>query len=90
MSVNEPIFDIAEAHVELLTPELERTLWFFTDLLRMQETEQRGGSVRLRGYEEQYHHSLEVAPRAAGACRLACPQPASPGVKLQVQPRRSQ
>ena len=32
----------------------------------MQETEQRDGSAYLRGYEEQYHHSLKVttAPRA--------------------------
>ena len=67
MNVNEPIFDVAQpAHVELLTPDLERTLWFFKDLLGMQETERRGGSVYLRGYEEQYHHSLKVtaAPRA--------------------------
>jgi catechol 2,3-dioxygenase len=63
----EPIFDVSQlAHVEPLTPDLEGTLCFFKNLLGMQETEQRAGSAYLRGYEEQYHHSLKVtaAPRA--------------------------
>ena len=67
LNKNEPIFDVAQlAHVELLTPDLEGTLHFFKDLLGMQETERRAQSVYLRGYEEQYHHSLKVtaAPRA--------------------------
>jgi catechol 2,3-dioxygenase len=67
MNANEPIFDVAQlAHVELLTPDLEGTLHFFKELLGMHETERHGGSVYLRGYEEQYHHSLKVtaAPRA--------------------------
>lgn len=57
----EPIFDVAQlAHVELLTPEFEATVSFFTDLLGMQETERSGNSAYLRGYEEKYHHSLKV------------------------------
>jgi catechol 2,3-dioxygenase-like lactoylglutathione lyase family enzyme len=61
LNMNEPIFDVAQlAHVELLTPDLEGTLNFFRDLLGAQETERRGQSVYLRGYEEQYHHSLKV------------------------------
>ena len=67
LNMNEPIFDVAQlAHVELLTPDLEGTLHFFKDLLGLQETERRAQSVYLRGYEEQYHHSLKVtaAPRA--------------------------
>jgi catechol 2,3-dioxygenase-like lactoylglutathione lyase family enzyme len=66
LNVNEPIFDVAQlAHVELLTPDLEGTLCFFKELLGAQETERRDQSVYLRGYEEQYHHSLKVtaAPR---------------------------
>ncbi len=64
---DEPIFDIAQlAHVELLTPDLEGTLGFFKDLLGLEETERSARSAYLRGYEEQYHHSLKVtkAPRA--------------------------
>ena len=64
---DEPIFDVAQlAHVELLTPDLEGTLRFFKDLLGLEETERSAQSAYLRGYEEQYHHSLKVtvAPRA--------------------------
>jgi catechol 2,3-dioxygenase len=65
---DEPIFDVAHlAHVELLTPDLERTLGFFKDLLGMEEAERSKRSVYLRGYEEQYHHSLKVtAAQRAG------------------------
>jgi catechol 2,3-dioxygenase len=64
---DEPIFDVAHlAHVELLTPDLEGTLRFFKDLLGMEQTERTARSVYLRGYEEQYHHSLKItaAPQA--------------------------
>lgn len=57
----EPIFDVAQlAHVEILTPKLDQTLWFFKDLLGLEETERQGGSVYLRAYEDFYHHSLKV------------------------------
>jgi catechol 2,3-dioxygenase len=62
----EPIFDVAQlAHVELLTPKPERTLWFFKDLLGMQETARQEQSVYLRGYEESYHHSLKITEAVA-------------------------
>jgi catechol 2,3-dioxygenase len=63
----EPIYDVAHlAHVELLTPDPDGSLSFFRDLLGMQETARAGGSVYLRGYEEQYHHTLKLtaAPHA--------------------------
>jgi catechol 2,3-dioxygenase len=63
---SEPIHDVAHlAHVELLTPDLDRSVGVFRDLLGMQETARAGASVYLRGYEEQYHHSLKLtaAPR---------------------------
>ena len=62
-----PDLDIAHlAHVELLTPDLEGSVRFFTTLLGLSESERRGGSVYLRCYEEPYHHSLKLteAPRA--------------------------
>jgi catechol 2,3-dioxygenase len=60
-SVEEPILDVAcLAHVELLSPKPEETTWFFKDLLGMQETERRDGSVYLRAYEEFGHHSLKI------------------------------
>jgi catechol 2,3-dioxygenase len=62
----EPIFDVAQlAHVELLTPTPERTLWFFKNLLGMQETARAEQSVYLRGYEEAYHHSLKLTEAPA-------------------------
>jgi catechol 2,3-dioxygenase len=65
---DEPIFDVAQlAHVELLTPDPKGTLRFFTEVLGLEETERTAGSVYLRGYEEQYHHSLKItAARSAG------------------------
>jgi catechol-2,3-dioxygenase len=70
---NEPIFDVAHlAHVELLTPDLEGTLCFFKDLLGLEETERSARSAYLRGYEEQYHHSLKVtAAASAGLGHIA-------------------
>ena len=54
LNVSEPIFDVAQlAHVELMTPDFDGTLRFFKGLLGMQETERRGGSAYLCGYEEQ-------------------------------------
>ena len=69
----EPIYDVAHlAHVELLTPDLDGSLGFFRDLLGMEETARAGGSVYLRGYEEQYHHSLKLTAAAeAGAGHVA-------------------
>lgn len=54
-------FDIAQfAHLELLTPTPQETLWFFHDLLGMEESARAGQSVYLRGFEDHYHHSLKV------------------------------
>ncbi len=62
-SSDEPVLDVAHlAHVELLTPDLEASTAFFTGLLGLQETARDRGSVYLRGYEEQYHHSLKLTP----------------------------
>ena len=67
--VPEPIFDIAQlAHVEILTPDLEGTLWFFKELLGLQESGRENGSVYLRAYEDFYHHTLKVTE--ASACGL--------------------
>ena len=57
----EPILDIAQfAHIELLTPDLEGSLAFFTGILGLQETTRQGRSVYLRCYEESYHHSVKL------------------------------
>lgn len=57
----EPIFDVAQlAHVEIFTPKPDETLWFFKELLALEETERDGQSVYLRAYEDFYHHTLKV------------------------------
>jgi len=48
------------AHVELLTPKPDETLWFFKEMLGLSEVERKGQSVYLRAYEDLYHHSLKV------------------------------
>ncbi|HET7579207.1 MAG TPA: catechol 2,3-dioxygenase [Bacillales bacterium] len=54
------------AHVELLTPKPDETLWFFKEVLGLGEVESEGQSVYLRAYEDFYHHSLKIteAPQA--------------------------
>jgi len=59
--MSEPIFDTHQlAHVEILTPKPDQTLWFFRDLLGMEVTTQQGQSVYLRAYEDWYHHTLKI------------------------------
>lgn len=59
--MSEPIFDTHQlAHVEILTPKPDETLWFFRDLLGMEVTTQQGQSVYLRAYEDWYHHTLKI------------------------------
>ncbi|MDI9973358.1 VOC family protein [Rhodococcus sp. IEGM 1307] len=44
--------------ISLGTPDLEKSLTFFRDLLGMEVVERTGGVVYLRGYMELVHHSL--------------------------------
>ena len=58
---SEPLFEIAQlAHLEIYSPKPDETVWFFKELLGMEETERTGHSVYLRAYEDFYHHSLKV------------------------------
>lgn len=61
---DEPMFDVAQfSSIELYSPNVDETLWFFKDLLGMIETGRSGDSVYLRGYEDPYLHSLKVTYR---------------------------
>ena len=47
----EPILDLAHlGRVELYTPKLERSVWYFRDVLGMEVVATQGGSAYLRGY----------------------------------------
>jgi catechol 2,3-dioxygenase len=48
------------AHVEILTPRPEQSLWFFVNVLGLEETTREGQSVYLRGWGEWSHHSLQL------------------------------
>src|SRR5260221_7756665 len=59
--MKEPLFEVAQlAHVELLTPKPDDTLWFFKELLGLEESGREGQAVYLRAYEDCYHHALKV------------------------------
>jgi catechol 2,3-dioxygenase len=48
------------AHVELLSPALDDSLRFCTQVLGLEESERRGDSVYLRGWGEFFHHSVQL------------------------------
>jgi catechol 2,3-dioxygenase len=62
------IWDIAHlAHVELLTPKLDESTRFFTEIMGMSISDTQGDSVYLRAYDDYEHHTLKLtAHRHAG------------------------
>ena len=70
---SEPIWDLAHlGHMELLTPEPEKSLQFFVDILGMTESAHKGDSVYLRGWDEYEHHSLKLtASKTSGMRHMA-------------------
>lgn len=46
--------------VEILTPRLNDTLWFFKDVLGLYEVDRKGSSVYLRGWQDWYTYSLKI------------------------------
>ena len=55
------LHDVAHlGHVELLTPEPEKSLWFFTQVLGLTENGTSGDSVYLRTWDDYEHHSLKL------------------------------
>jgi catechol 2,3-dioxygenase len=67
----EPVQDIAHlGNVELLTPKLDCTLWYFKDVLGMEVVHVNGGSVYLRGYGDHAASALKItaAPQPGVGC----------------------
>ncbi|NUR85309.1 MAG: catechol 2,3-dioxygenase [Nonomuraea sp.] len=56
-------------HVELLTPEPERSLWFFTQILGLTECGRAGDSVHLRTWDDYEHHSLTLTAHSTSGLR---------------------
>ena len=57
----EPIMDVAHlAHVELLTPRLDASVRFFTEIMGMSVSAEQGDSAYLRAYDDYEHHTLKL------------------------------
>jgi catechol 2,3-dioxygenase len=56
-------------HAELLTPEPEKSLWFFTEVLGLTENGASGDSVYLRTWDDYEHHSLKLTASASSGIR---------------------
>ena len=64
------LHDVAHlAHAELLTPEPEQSLWFFTQVLGLTENGTSGDSVYLRTWDDYEHHSLKLTGSAMSGLR---------------------
>lgn len=46
------------AHVEIFTPDLDKSEWFFTELVGLEVSGRKGGSVYLRTWGEYFHHTV--------------------------------
>src|SRR4051812_49971060 len=66
-------FDVAHlGNVELLTPEFDKSLWFFRDLLAMRVVAEQGDSVFLRTWDEYELYTIKLtASDAAGVGRTS-------------------
>ncbi|MFG3138676.1 catechol 2,3-dioxygenase [Streptomyces sp. NPDC048211] len=65
-----PLGDIAHlGHVELLTPDLDASVRFFTDFLGLTENGRSGDSVYLRTWDDYEHHSLTLTAHSTPGLR---------------------
>ncbi len=57
----EPICDVAHlGHLELLTPEFEKSRKFFIDVMGMTQSGEKGDSVFLRAYDDYERYTLKL------------------------------
>ncbi|MGG1663493.1 VOC family protein [Brevibacillus sp. NRS-1366] len=47
-------------HVALITPDLEKSLWFFRDVLGLEEVERKDGTIYLKAWGDFEHHTLSL------------------------------
>jgi catechol 2,3-dioxygenase len=55
------------AHVNVVTPRIEESLFFYKEVLGLEESGRDGASIFLRGWGEHFHHSLELVEGAQPA-----------------------
>ncbi|MFW6204487.1 MAG: VOC family protein, partial [Actinomycetota bacterium] len=74
-----PWGDVAHlGHAELLTPDLDGTVWFFTTILGMTETRREGSSVHLRAFDDYELTSLIVTGHSTSGIRRMALRTSSP------------
>jgi catechol 2,3-dioxygenase len=65
-----PLHDVAHVgYFELLTPEPDRSLWFFTQVLGLTEVSREGGSVYLRTWDDYERHTLKLTAHDTSGIR---------------------
>jgi catechol 2,3-dioxygenase-like lactoylglutathione lyase family enzyme len=65
-----PLHDVAHlGHVELLTPEPEASLRFFTDVLGLTENGREGNSVYLRTWDDYEQHTVKLTAHDTSGIR---------------------
>ncbi|MDN3354852.1 catechol 2,3-dioxygenase [Actinomadura sp. DC4] len=67
MSIKHEIAHVA--HVELLTPEPDRSLWFFTRIMGLTQVGAEGDSVYLRTWDDYEHHTLKLTANGTSGIR---------------------
>jgi catechol 2,3-dioxygenase len=55
-------------HVALVTPNLEKSLWYMRDVLGMEVVAEEGDKLYLRCYQELEHHSLVLSEGPEAVC----------------------
>ena len=82
-----PLHDIAHVgHVELLTPDPDASLDFFTRYLGLTENGRGGDSVFLRAWDDYEHHHASSSPRTRRPASAAptCAPPAREALERRV------
>jgi catechol 2,3-dioxygenase len=65
-----PLHDVAHlGHVELLTPTLDQSVWFFVDVLGLTENGREGDSVYLRTWDDYEHHTVKLTAHETSGIR---------------------
>jgi biphenyl-2,3-diol 1,2-dioxygenase len=53
---------IKVGHLALITQDMEQSMWFWRDVVGLEEVDQQGDTVFLRAWGELEHHSLSLTP----------------------------
>jgi len=65
-----PLHEVAHlGHIELLTPKLCESLWFFVEVLGLTETCRDGNSVYLRTWDDYEHHTIKLTAHETSGIR---------------------